>query len=224
MISVIITCHNKEPYLEECIQSILDQTCVPTDIIVVHDGCDSIAIHDAAVNIVTTKAFGVAHARDEGFRLSTQPYVLFVDGDDKLSPLFLGECVGLLNKGADVAYPDLLWWFKHTNYDGLNIFHPTEQLATAEKMVGMNAITTTSMMKREVYEKVNGFPHEPVFEDWFFFLEAMAQGFVFQHANTFLWYRQTKDTRNRQDADLKKAAFRKVEMLYEAKEGKVCRK
>lgn len=226
MISVIVTCHNKEEYLEECIASLADQTLQPTEIIIVHDGCKSFGVHDHAINVITTHNNGVAKARDLGFKMSTKPTILFLDGDDKLSPLFLQKTYHLIkDNGADIAYPDLLWWFQHTNYKGQNVYHPTERLVTPEQMIKINSVTTTSLMKRHVYEKVGGFDVEqPIYEDWFFFLEAMAKGFKFAHASTYLWYRQTKNTRNRQNDDLKKAAFQKVLELFEVREGKLWQK
>lgn len=90
-ISVIIPVYNSERYLSQCIESILQQSFIDLEIIVINDAStdDSRAIiqHYAeqvprirAINL--PKNSGVSTARNTGIEFSTGKYLIFVDADD----------------------------------------------------------------------------------------------------------------------------------------------
>lgn len=199
-LDIVVTCFNKEKYLDECIQSILDNSKQPRRIIVVHDGCAS-PTHHAAVTSIMTKNQGVAKARHEGFRFSTSKLILFIDGDDKLFPDYIERMVPNLLE-ADITYPN---WFLANGVENELVDVP-ETLDLRKK----NSVLISSMMKREVYEKLGGFRDYPIYEDWDFWLRAEKQGFKFKKANTSLWYRQTPDSRNRKSKEFRESIFRKI--------------
>lgn len=92
--SVIVPVYKVEPYLDECIQSILNQTYKDFELILVDDGspdkcphiCDSYAALDNRVKVIHKPNGGVTSARNEGIQIATGEYLAFVDGDD-----FIGE-------------------------------------------------------------------------------------------------------------------------------------
>jgi hypothetical protein len=82
-------------------------------------------------------------------------------------------------------------------------------------MLDRNEVVVTSMMDREVYEKIGGFnPKLQVFEDWDFFLMALSVGFTFKRANTYLKYRQRTNSRNHQDEKLKQKIYREIKSHF----------
>ncbi len=89
-LSVIVPIYKVEPYLRQCLDSILGQTFRDMEIILVDDGspdgcpeiCDSYAEMDARVKVIHKKNGGLVSARKEGVRRSTGQYITFVDGDD----------------------------------------------------------------------------------------------------------------------------------------------
>ena len=82
--------YNVENYLEECIQSVLNQTYTNLDIVVVNDGstdgsaeiCDRFAELDSRIRVFHTENRGAAQAKNLGVLQSLGEYVLFVDSDD----------------------------------------------------------------------------------------------------------------------------------------------
>lgn len=72
LVSIIVPAYNAEDYLEECLNSIVDQTYKKLEIIVVDDGstdrsteiCDEYSIRDSRVRVLHQKNAGVA-AKDE---------------------------------------------------------------------------------------------------------------------------------------------------------------
>lgn len=196
--SILITCFNKEEFLDECIASVARQTKEPKEIILVHDQCDEPKAHALADTVIPSTHSGVAKTRDIAFKTSTCPLVLFLDGDDVLSPDYLEKMILTLAEGADVVYPDTFLWDWQGKSSSLYV---TPEVFDA-KFVNHHAKTTlpvTCLMKREVYENVGGFNELPVLEDLDFFLRAMCNGYTFKKAQTLLWYRQSQETRNRLD-------------------------
>lgn len=111
-VSVIIPVYNAEKYLEECLNSVLNQTYQNIEIIVINDGSKdgTKAILDeytqAASNIVVihTENGGVSRARNIGLDNVSGNYIMFLDADDLLVPnaveLLLQD---LKNNNADIA-------------------------------------------------------------------------------------------------------------------------
>ncbi len=90
IISVIVIVYNVEKYLKECVDSIRNQSYVNLEIILVDDGstdqsselCDMFAEEDARIKVLHKKNGGLVSARQEGTKLATGEYIVFVDGDD----------------------------------------------------------------------------------------------------------------------------------------------
>ena len=95
MISIIIPCYNAKEYIEETIQSILNQM-EEFEIIVIDDGStDSSAqilqkIVAPELSYFYQKNKGVSVARNKGLEYAKGEYVIFFDADDKMSENFLG--------------------------------------------------------------------------------------------------------------------------------------
>lgn len=90
-LSVIIPNYNKRNFLEQCIYSVLNQTRIPNEIIVVDDCStdesrnliEKIAGNSPIVKpILLEQNGGVSHARKIGLNNSTSTYVTFLDSDD----------------------------------------------------------------------------------------------------------------------------------------------
>lgn len=100
-ISVIIPVYNTEKYLSSCIDSILRQTNVSFEIILVDDGssdsspliCDSYASKYDNIRCYHIKNSGPATARNKGFNVATGEYVTFTDSDDKMEPQMLYKMI-----------------------------------------------------------------------------------------------------------------------------------
>ena len=91
-ISVIIPVYNVEDYLEECLDSIINQTFKDLEIICINDGSQDNSLNileeyaekDNRIKIITTKNQGLSAARNRGLENITGDYVYFIDSDDYL--------------------------------------------------------------------------------------------------------------------------------------------
>lgn len=220
LVSVICTNYNKPTeQIEECITSILAQTVLPREIIFVDDGSNLRPTHKACLSIVLNKNRGVAFARDIGVKMSKGELILFVDADDKLAPDFIQQCGKVIAK-SDIVYPDLLLFGEVQN----QLIENPKRLGARDLLAHKMSIPVTSMMRRTVYEKLGGFKELPLFEDWDFWIRAMADGFRFNKANTLLYYRQQSGSRIRKDPQVKNDTHKLITSDFEIRSGKICRK
>lgn len=92
--SIIIPVYNVEPYLRECLDSVLRQTYSDWEAICVNDGStDSSArilqeytSRDNRIKVITQPNGGLSAARNTGLDNATGDYLLFLDSDDWLEP------------------------------------------------------------------------------------------------------------------------------------------
>lgn len=208
-ISVCITCHNLEKYLDECVDSVKQQILAPFEIILVHDGCKETAkAYTGVTTIFADKNMGVAEARDMGLKISKGDYILFLDGDDVLPLNYLLEMDKI---SADVVYPSCVLWSGWGNSGLKNVWRESINKITFEIMLKQNEVVMPSLFKREWYKKVGGFDRTlSMFEDWDFWLKCLRQGAVFKKSRAFLMYRQRTSSRNHQSGEERKKVFTSI--------------
>ena len=90
-VSVIVPIYNAQKYLEQCLDSIVNQTLKDIEIILIDDGStDGSAqickkyLNDERVSYYHKENEGLAAARDDGMLRATGEYIGFVDSDDWL--------------------------------------------------------------------------------------------------------------------------------------------
>lgn len=89
-VSVIVPVYNAGKYLQECLDSILNQTLSDLELILVDDGstdssselCDQFAGRDMRVQCIHQANKGAAIARNHGLNIAQGEYITFVDSDD----------------------------------------------------------------------------------------------------------------------------------------------
>jgi glycosyltransferase involved in cell wall biosynthesis len=114
LVSVIIPTYNRAYCLDRTIQSVLDQTYVNWELIVV-DNCSSdsteslvFSYGEPRIRLVKINNGGIiAASRNRGLRLASGDYVAFLDSDDWWLPQKLQISVEKLNAGVDFVYHDL---------------------------------------------------------------------------------------------------------------------
>ena len=86
-ISVVISVFNAESYLSEAINSVLNQSNPPHEIIVINDGSTDQSLevlesYGSKIKLICRENKGVAFSVNEGILLATQPWIGFIDADD----------------------------------------------------------------------------------------------------------------------------------------------
>ncbi|MFS4469291.1 glycosyltransferase family 2 protein [Maribacter sp. 2210JD10-5] len=96
-ISVIVPIYRIEQYLPKCIDSLLQQSFVDFELILVDDGspdncpqiCDDYAKNDKRIIVIHKKNGGLLSARKEGLKHAKGKYIAYVDGDDWVDKYYL---------------------------------------------------------------------------------------------------------------------------------------
>ena len=112
LISIIVPVYRVEPYLDRCVQSIVDQTYQNLEIILVDDGspdncpamCDAWAAKDSRVKVIHKENGGLSDARNAGLAAAAGEYIGFVDSDDWISPdMYRLLYENMAEHGSDVS-------------------------------------------------------------------------------------------------------------------------
>lgn len=89
-ISVIVPVYNVEKYVEECLESILNQSMKEIEIICINDGSTDSSLKFLNnykkkyenIKIINQENGGLSNARNIGFSFSEGEYIFFIDSDD----------------------------------------------------------------------------------------------------------------------------------------------
>lgn len=123
-LSVIIPVYNAEKFINNCVDSILNQTFSDLEVVLVDDGspdlsgaiCDGYAETDKRVKVIHQKNAGVSAARNAGLDLAAGKYVTFVDSDDFVEPQMYEKMISVADKyDCDVVMCDCLKVFPDRN-------------------------------------------------------------------------------------------------------------
>ena len=105
-ISIIIPVYNVEKYIERCLDSVITQSYVNLEIILVDDGstdrsgeiCDRYAVRDNRIKVIHAENAGLGEARNRGIRMVSGEYICFVDSDDWIEGDFCKELIEVAEK------------------------------------------------------------------------------------------------------------------------------
>lgn len=127
LISIIVPVYNVERYLEQCIESLVNQTYKNLEIILVNDGstdssgslCEKLAKTDKRIRVIHKNNEGLGFARNTGMEVMNGKYVTFIDSDDYAdSNLIELLYTNLKNENADTC----IGGFKRVKNSGEVIF------------------------------------------------------------------------------------------------------
>lgn len=110
MISIIIPVYNVENYLEECLDSIKNQTYTDIEVILVNDGstdnsqaiCERYCQQDPRFHLINQENQGQSVARNNGVAASTGEFITFVDSDDVISEKYLENLYAYMTEEIDL--------------------------------------------------------------------------------------------------------------------------
>lgn len=122
-VSVILTVYNTEPYLKQCIDSLLNQYLLEFELICVDDGStdnspqmlDEYALKDNRVIVYHNKNQGAGNARNFGLSKSNGRYVIFLDSDDFFERGLLSEMyLEAEKRNAEICIAESNLYFENT--------------------------------------------------------------------------------------------------------------
>lgn len=136
--SIVVPVYKVEKYLEECVNSVINQDYKNFELILVDDGspdncgaiCDGYASNDDRVIVIHKENGGLISAWKAGVRKAKNKYLLFIDGDDWVDENLLPYLAGLISKNEGI---DLIQFsFKCDGKNAVNAGEKTEILSKDE--------------------------------------------------------------------------------------------
>lgn len=195
LVSVIVPVYNVEPFLRQCLDSIIGQTYPNLEIILVDDGstdnsgriCDEYAEKDQRVIVLHTPNGKQSSARNRGLEIASGRYITFVDSDDWLETTAYEQCLDIIEVKQ---YPDILMFGYYRNSsdsETVHIVYDGEAMSNRASIVALVNRTdfvpsvVLRLFKKSILKDLF-FCEGRVYEDVSFPLEAHL------NAHTFYYY------------------------------------
>lgn len=229
LVSIIVPCYKQTHYLNEALQSVLEQTYVNWECIIVNDGSpDDAEIvakqwleKDSRFYYLHKENGGLPSARNAGIKASKGIFILPLDADDILHPDYLKKTVAILETNDALAIVSCYSNFFLKNQQ--NVIHELKPYGTDYRdLMFENKLIATSLFRKKCWEEVGGYDEtmNKGFEDWEFWLNVTKRGWKFQFIEEFLfYYRKAKksmlvDTINHNAESNMEYIFRKHQDIY----------
>lgn len=175
-ISIIVPCYNQENYLDECLQSVLDQTYLDWECIIIDDGSTDNTEKvvrkwlnkDSRFKYFKKINGGVSSARNFGIEKANAEWILPLDGDDKIASQYLEFATNEFYKNPDIIYCKASFFGKTNEEFVLDNF-------SYDLILLNNLIFCSGFFKKAAWEKTRGYDTNLIhgFEDWDFWIELL---------------------------------------------------
>lgn len=229
IVSIIVPCYKQAHFLNESLQSVLDQTYPHWECIIVNDGSpdntDEIARRwiekDSRFKYLKKENGGLSSARNEGIAISLGEFILPLDADDILDADYLTKAVPVLEQSPELGIVSCYTrFFKKNIADFFYELKPQGDRTIYLHYV--NQLIATSLYRKECWSEAEGYDEtmKKGFEDWEFWLNVTKRGWTYKIIPEFLFYYRKSNqsmlmqTIDSHAEDIKRYIFTKHKELY----------
>lgn len=198
LISIVVPCFNQGAYLNDCLQSVFNQTHTNWECIVVDDGSTDDTKEIAASWIKKDNRFkyiykdngGLCAARNSGIEISNGSYILPLDADDKISINYIHLALHEFEKDTNlkIVYCNALKFGKINETWNLPNY-------SIDKLAVSNMIFCSAIYKKADWQKIGGYDVNMVYglEDWEFWISMLKNGGEVKKIDEIGFYYRTKE-------------------------------
>lgn len=196
-VSIIVPCYNQAHFLNDSLQSVLNQIFEAWECIIVNDGspdnteevAQKWSAKDARFKYVKKPNGGLSSARNAGIAISRGDFILPLDADDLIHQDYLQKLLPVIeNNDAIEVVSCYSIFFRNTIDNVVNTRKPTG--TTIDALLYENMIMATSLYRKESWNRVGGYDEsmKDGFEDWDFWISILKDGAEFKIVPEFLFY------------------------------------
>jgi len=197
LISVVLPVYNGEKYLIEAIDSILVQTFVDFELIMIDDGSTDGSYRilqeyenrDARLRVFTRKNQGLVATLNEGIELARGKWIARMDQDDIALPQRFEKQLSWLEKtGADICGS---WVQRFGTYDKRVVrLHQKDEVIKTEILFSSPFVHPSVMMRTVLAKKLHYDASCEKAEDYDLWVRAAVEGWKMTNVpEVLLWYR-----------------------------------
>lgn len=187
-LSIIVPVYKVESFLDKCVESILAQSFVDFELILVDDGspdncgkmCDSWAEKDHRIKVVHKENGGLSDARNAGIDIAQGEYIGLVDSDDYIKPdMFEVLIRNLEQHNADLS----MCGYADVYADGIRkesldrrVYVWNQEEAIHQILLGklLSVHAWVKLYKRELFDHVR-YPKGKISEDAYIIMDILKQ-------------------------------------------------
>jgi glycosyltransferase involved in cell wall biosynthesis len=191
LVSIIIPSYNDGKYINDAVNSVLNQVFENYEIIIINDGStdnQTIAQYDILaknplIKLIHKQNEGIAKARNSGINNASGEFIVPLDSDDEIKSDFLEKTVKLLNSvDSDVAIINTNGEF-FGEKDG--IF--TKSDYDLGLLAWENCIGNCCLFRKSAWDEVEGYSvNINGYEDWDFWMKIISKGYKWKHIEEVL--------------------------------------
>jgi len=219
-VSIIVPCYNQAQFLDEALQSVLDQTYSNWECFIVNDGSTDDTASIVKDWLTKDKRFcyleqenkGVSNARNSGIARSEGEFILPLDADDKISSNYFQLALDEFVKNPDlkIVYCNAK---KFGEESGVWTLPPFSYANLAKE----NVIFSSALYKKDDWKRIGGYDEnmDKGLEDWEFWIALIKNGGEVKKIKNFCFFYRIKGaSRNKK---LNKNEFTELENYLSVK-------
>ena len=181
LISVIIPCFNQGEYIDEAVDSVLNQTYKNVEIIIVNDGSTEkftitkLTSYKKPKTLVLNKQNGhLSSARNYGIKHGKGSYILILDADDMFESTFIEKAKKILDENESVGAVSS----QVENFGAKTGLGRKFEGGSTKDFVVINNAVACALIRKKAWEEVGGYDEtmKNGFEDWSFWLAITKNG------------------------------------------------
>lgn len=208
-VSIVVPVYNVESYLQQCLESLMNQTYKNLEIILVDDGsqdssgviCDQYAEKDSRFKVIHQKNAGAANAKNAGLDAATGELLTFLDSDDFVENNWISRMVTELTEqnvdmvecGLDKVYVDGIEKVKE--FAGEEGIYSVEEYMAHYLEKWTNSLFWNKLFRRHLTEHIRFRAERRCIDDEFYTYKVIASATrISRISDTLCHYRQRQSS------------------------------
>ncbi|AUC22787.1 glycosyl transferase family 2, partial [Polaribacter sejongensis] len=197
LISIIVPCYNQAQYLDECLQSVLDQTYANWECIIVDDGsqdntkevANKWGALDTRFKYIYKLNGGLSSARNSGVSAAKGEFILPLDADDYISVDYLTLAMNQFNLNSNLK----LVYSLAQKFGEINSLWELESFSL-KKLAETNIVFCSGVYRKKDWINVGGYDVNMIYglEDWEFWIALLKKGGEVYRINKICFFYRIK--------------------------------
>lgn len=203
-VSVVIPCYNHGQYVDEAVDSIVNQTFQDVEILVINDGSTDPLTNEKLrhynkprTTVFHTKNQGLAATRNYAIREKARgDYILALDADDFFDSTFLEKAVRVLDQQPEVGV--VACGIRYFGAETRKIMPPGGDVRVC---LAKSGTIGSSFFRRVCWEQAGGYNEQiEAYEDWDFYLRVLKRDWLLHVIPEYLLHYRQHQTSMRIEA------------------------